>query len=201
MRRNGRTLGDDKLLDIARQVLTGEIDREKLAQPGTLSPSDRRGMLAYVGVALMLVTRHGLDEDNRVTGGLANILYDLVYRGTQAEIEEDARDYDQNTVYASYLQQSARAQGLHLPGERGQTLVLSPPPELQALVDELGVTPAVSQFMAAAVQGEQRAARERDPQQMQDRISGAIAGIEGTYGLEGVQELIAAAQRHLEEKK
>lgn len=141
----------------ARRVFQGKITREQMA---SLSRRER----AVIGLAIMLAMPDDFLDDtgdgalHPRRNDLAMVLYDICGRGIDRHTERD-----------SWLG-ACRALGLYArnPGRGGMKIfALTPPPEVQALVNELGVTPAVAAFKEAAdaalkaEEEEDRLAREK----------------------------------------
>lgn len=203
---NKQPIATEELLEVTRKVLTGQIAREELARrPQELSKADHHSMLAYVGIALLLATRHKLDPANRILAPLSEVLYELTYKGSQADIGSDApKDY---RISDASLQKAASRLGLHKPGARGghRRLTLSPPEPLQDLVEGNKGNPAVQKFLDDAAVGAERLRlrdEERRKKLEKERmcwdVLSAVRNIQKQHGPEGLRELLRQTQSALE---
>jgi hypothetical protein len=137
---------------LTRQVFMGEVTRAQLAQ----RPNPDK---AFVGVAIMLAAREQfLDGNNVVKGSLTQAMSRLLSEGTfNAEGELNLMSGSPLAVAAGDMELYRRTPGR----SGGKRVELTPPPQLVALVNELGVTPAIQAFFADAVAGAERARAAR----------------------------------------
>ena len=144
----------DRLLGLVRQVFNGEVTRTELAQRSAQEA-------VFVGVAIMLVVGepfiyHDSYHDNWVLGHYNERLEYLLVTGTFNFYQEERRHWHESDLSGASLRS-----GWHKsfpPGKGGRKDVkLAPPPELEALVVELGRTPAIDRFLQDAENGLQQA--------------------------------------------
>lgn len=128
-----------QLLELTRKVFNGEISRTQLAKRTTYEQ-------AFVGTAIMLAARDFyLVDSNLVKGPYSRHLERLLSAGI----------VNPYTTYNKYkngdaLMAAARRADLYrsAPGRGGsKPIMLHPPPQLDALVQELGLTPSISVFI------------------------------------------------------
>lgn len=122
-----------QLLLTVRDVFGGRISPERLRR---LSGPEQ----AYVAVAIMLaLPDRYLEEDGRVIGPLSRVLQRVVYAGPPGH----------PWVLGESIVKAARRAGLYQSSgsqPKDSAITLTPPPELRALVDELGATAAVQRI-------------------------------------------------------
>lgn len=189
-----------QLLELTRLVFAGTITRAELSRRSTHEQ-------AFVATAIMLASRQGfLDDNNTVVGPYNRVLEALLSAGTVNWLagEEGFKSGDA-------LVQAARSAGLYrpTPGLGGiKPIVLTPPAELAALVQELGCTPAIAAFLRDAETGAEQerlwheeheaiAAEKRARQSYQDHMERVLSETEEKFGPDGLRDLRARIEQQL----
>lgn len=137
-----------KLIELAEKLLTGQITRDELIKMD-------RPALAYGGITMMLAGRYGVTSDDRVPGGLANALKDVVV------VARRESNYNEWPHDPSEVMREAAKLGLYAktPRPRHVPVTLTPPAQLRALIATHQNHSAVTTFfedVAKAVEREKR---------------------------------------------
>jgi len=127
-------------LAVVRDVFEGNISRDDLIHRPPLTR-------VLVAVAVMLAfPEHYFKEGTRqLKGNIGLTLYDIIAAGKPAKVIERRQPVD----YAK-ISDDASLHTVHGKGE-GQIVVITPPPQLAALIADLGVTQAIQQFQVEVV--------------------------------------------------
>lgn len=196
------------LLGLARQFLTGELPRSALK-----GRSSREKV--FVGTAIMLAVGepYFLGPGNEVFGAYATHLETLTDEGV-------VNPYDPDELHTCWsgrmvLRDAAIRMKMYQPTPgRGhaKTIRLTPPPELTALVDSIGHTPALDAFLedvAASPERRQRWKTESAVQQQAEKPDPAcdnhpdvyfntvIMNTQQNYGTAGLRRLRTLIEKAL----
>lgn len=189
-----------QLLELTRQVFTGAVNRAELSRRSTQEQ-------AFVATAIMLAARQNfLYDNNMVRGAFSNVLEALLSAGI---VNHFAGEKGFKT--GGTLVQAALAAGLYRPTRGrggGKSIILTPPPELDALLQKLGYTQAVAKFLrdsAAGVEQEKRWSEEFNrannqavaQRQYEDHMYEVLRKTEELFGPEGLRDLKSRIEKRL----
>jgi hypothetical protein len=184
------------LLEVVRQVFTGEMTRLQLSRR---SPQEQ----VYAGHAIMLALRDRyLDDNNQVRGVYSHVLTGLLAIGT-VNLYAGEEGYRSGNQLAAASKQAKFY--TPVPGRGGfKPIVLKLPAELVALVDQLGHTPAIDTFLQDAAKGAEQDKAWADEhntrlnaQAREAHAWRAIRETEERYGRDGLVELLEKLKTHL----